>query len=175
MSLIPNKGWESGDAGGWVFAGSAPPVVSSEEPRTGIYSLKHGTNSASIRTATSTFTITDSSIVNFFKGQPLTFSVWTWIVLDFAGGGGSFQRIEIYDGVGQTRQTISPTPYSTWNKTEVTRTISGGATEIRFQNYWYKAGGGRIYRMYLDDMDTVPDNVAGFAGLNPAMQELLMG
>ena len=152
---MPNKGWETGDAGGWTFSGSTGlPLVSNANPRTGTYAWRCGTSSSGVATGKAVWSV-DAGLLPQLKGRTVKFTVYGYDVLIFAGGAGSYQRIGLDDGSTVTYQAIPFTPYSTWNLVTCTKVISAAATKLAFIVEWYKAGGGRIYRLDVDDMDAV--------------------
>ena len=98
MVLIPNNGWETGDAGGWTLGstGSAGIAsVSSLGPRTGTYHLRLGSGSASGGTAFARYEIPTFLTL---AGLKVTFRVYS----NRVDGVPSTRRIRIDDGVLET-------------------------------------------------------------------------
>jgi len=151
---ITNKGWELGSPGDWVFTGSLLiPSVGTDNPRSGSYNLHFATSAASIRLGRAKFTITDPKQLAALSGKTATFSIYRWCNLEFAGGVGTFQQIELGDEVSETILAIPFFPYSIYEKVSASHTIKANPTEVHFAIYWYKSGGGSIYHLDVDDMD----------------------
>mgnify|MGYP001565766756 CR=1 FL=1 len=152
---MPNKGWESGDAGGWTFTGSTGiPAVTTDNPRSGSYDLHFNTASSSVRTGVATWTL-PAALLAAIKGRTVKFTVYRRCALVFSGGVGSYQRIGLNWGTGTGYTTIPFTPYSVYDQVLVQQLIPAAATKLDFIIEWYKAGGGSIYHLDIDDMDAV--------------------
>jgi hypothetical protein len=152
---MPNKGWESGDAGGWTFTGSVGyPSVGVDNPRSGAFNLHFNTAAAGIRTGVATWTL-PLSLLAAIKQKTVKFTVYRRCVLVFAGGLGSYQRIGLDYGAGTSYTTIPFIPYAVYDQVLVQKLIPAAATKLDFIIEWYKTGGGRIYHLDIDDMDAV--------------------
>lgn len=152
--LIPNKSWETGDAGGWTFEGigSFRPVVSTDNPRTGTYNLCFSTPDAAIRWGRARHSVTGNQL-ELLKGETVTFKIYRWNVITFTGGPGSNAYIRIDDGISSTDTNMLSTPYSSYYIISVDHAVALNATKVEFIIYWYKSGGGTIWHVDIDDMD----------------------
>ena len=130
MPLIPNNGWETGDAGGWTLGstGSAGAAgVSSLGPRTGTYHLRLGSGSASGGTAFARYEIPTFLTL---AGLKVIFRVYS----NRVDGVPSTRRIRIDDGVGVTDTTLGVV--TSYNQFEVSRTIDASPTKVLVEIYF---------------------------------------
>jgi len=162
--LIPNKSWETGDAGGWTFEGSTSiPYVHTDNPRTGIYNLHFVTSYSSIRWGRARYSVSAKQLA-LLKGETVTFKMYRWNVITFVGGVGSNAYIRIDDGITSTDKNMLSTPYSSYYLISVEHTVALNATKVEFIIYWYKTGGGTIWHVDIDDMDAYK-HIAGKTGV----------
>jgi len=134
VNLIPNVGWESGDAGGWTLTSGGgfigvncddPPTFNTH-PRTGSCSLIQRHSNPTAQSSEATY---EYSGFADLAGAEITFDVWR---LWYDGGSGATEKfIEIDDGVGNT-QTIIPGGGG-WAKVSVTHTVDASPTRLRFR------------------------------------------
>ena len=148
--LFPNEGWESGDAGGWTFAGTVPPLVNDVYPRTGIYSLRWANYSTTFYGGSATYTIDDPAEVDALRFKTVTFRVWHW----GEASNNQVKQIIIDDGVGST--TVDLTHDGDWYLNEVARVITAMATRVMFKISFSRGGTGPVGRQYIDDMESDP-------------------
>ena len=148
--LFPNEGWESGDAGGWVFSGSAPPSVSLLVPRTGLYSLRYINVSVNFYGGNATYTIDDPAKVDALRFQTIQFTVYYW------GEASNNEEDTIYidDGISQTHTDLVHDAGFVLNT--VSRYIGATATRVRFGITFLRGGTGPAGAQYVDDMTSTP-------------------
>lgn len=151
--LIGNKGWESGDYGGWAHGGTLL-IVSTNEPRTGIYSLRGYTPLGTAQIGIVTWTITDPFILSKLAGKDVVFSAWTWSKLIFSASDADNERyIEVGDNIGSTKTDIPKLPEETWQQITATHTITAAPTYVQFTIRYKKGGARAVYEIFVDDMD----------------------
>lgn len=157
--IFDNEGWELGNFGLWVRTGStAIPSVAIDNPRNGIYNLHFNTSSSSTRWGKVIYSV-PSAQLPAIRGITVIFKVYRWCLLIFAGGTGSFQRMELADGYTNPQTSLPFTPYSTYAQYTVSINVHASAPKLEFIIYWYKSGGGRIYHLDIDDMESDPISV----------------
>lgn len=136
--VLPNKGWELGVAGDWVFTdqdSDAPPSVSSANPRSGSYHLRMNGSQNDLRWQQATYTVTAAELA-LLKGKTATFSVWVKDTLvDGYGFGTPTGYIRLNDGVGNSDASIAYGSYWNWTQLSVSRAISASATTVQFILY----------------------------------------
>lgn len=147
--VIPNKGWESGDAGGWTLwtVGYGGVEVSTTLPKSGTYSLRCHSASAFGGSSGARW---DVPTWRDFIGKTVQFSIYNQ--KDPTRSVGSARYIEINDGVTNTQQTFTPAT-GVWSLTTVQHTVAANATMLRLNIHCAKVGGGITYGWYIDDMD----------------------
>lgn len=146
---IPNKGWESGDAGGWTLwtIGFGGVEISTTLPRSGTYSLRCQSASAFGGSSGARY---DHPNWRAYLGKTIEFSIYNQ--KDPTRSVGSSRYIAIDDGDTITQQTFTPAT-GIWSLTTVQHTVSLNATMLRFWIFCAKVGGGPTYGWYIDDMD----------------------
>jgi hypothetical protein len=148
--IIINGGFEIGDFTGWLGDGDISPIVTSDNPHTGTYSLLEGNPSGPEPTG-------DTSLYQEFTvpaaGGALTF--WHW---DFTNAtiGFDWQDAYITDTSGNILQLIfhQCANGQTWLNEQVELTAYRGQT-VRIKFLVHQAGQGHDTAMYLDDVALV--------------------
>lgn len=173
---IPNKGWESGDAGGWTLTQSGLFInaVQTTHPRTATYSLimfRFGTGQ---RWGQALYSSPDYVAA---RGKEAIFTVYR----KFYASEVRYPQtkyIRIDDGVGQTDFNLTEA-FGSWALQTVTRTVDAAATKLEF--IIYVAGSDTAHhRLSIDDMNATVDGdeevpVPGMAGgFNPVLAELML-
>ena len=147
---IPNKGWESGDAGGWTLTQSTlfTNAVQTTAPRTDTYSLimfRFGTGQ---RFGKAEYSSPDYEIA---RGKEVIFTVYRrWYLSSVRYPQTKYIRID--DGVGQTDYNLDEGLGDGFQLQTVTRTIDASATKLDF--IIYVAGDDTAHhRLSIDDMN----------------------
>ena len=123
MPLIPNNGWESGDAGGWTLApdsGSSTAEVSTSNPRSGTYALRL-IGAAPGEGSEAYYENPDFAD---YQNKVVEFLVWIENTATTSG-------IFIDDGVGETGVRFKV--LSAYTQIRAVRTIDGSATKLKFR------------------------------------------
>jgi len=146
LPLIPNKGWESGDFGGWIKgAGSSSVGVTTVGERSGSYCLRIYNPSLYTHAGQVYY---DNPEWAKYIGKTIQFTIYNKLVPGY--GYGSQRFIEINDGPTNTQQAFT-IPCTTYQLTTVQHTVNASANQLRFRIYT----AGASYGYYIDDMDAV--------------------
>jgi len=170
---LPNKSWETGDAGVWAFTGSAPPTVGIPPIRPsdpavahdGLYVAGFYSPLAAGQTGLASYNEIDPVRLALIRGHTLTWGTWNWLHSEMGGIPGGYLHIQLFDGVNTVTNQIWPAggpPYDAWRYETVSLAVSPIAAQLSFRIYWHKIGGGSIMRWVIDDMDV--------SGLPPIVQ-----
>ena len=154
---IPNKGWESGDAGGWTFTqstgfslgiGDSSTYPAGTLPRTGTYCLFMFRSLTGLRWGKVEYSSADYEIA---RGKEAIFTVYRkWYAASVRYPQTKYIRID--DGVGQTDYNLDEGLGDGFQLQTVTRTIDASATKLDFIIY-VEGLDTAHHRLGIDDMN----------------------
>ena len=152
MALIPNNGWETGDAGGWTLTGgggSGSASVQELAPMSGRYHLRLVSQSGFGSSGGSYTFANGASLI----GYTVRFRVWIkWN----SGAGDRGGNLQILDGVGNTTEVW--TYSASYAQITVSRIIQAGTTTIQFSINHSGSGGGQHD---IDNMEVEVQDAGG--------------
>jgi phage gp46-like protein len=146
-NLFPNPSFETGDLTGWINLESQ---VSSEEARTGIYSLKLGVAGGSIFGGVSNVILVDADEDYYLefhnKVTDIVSGIYAILILEYSDVIGS-----ILNEINATVLYITNTVTDDWIPTKLTFSGLPDTKSIRLQQQ-HSPGPGAILTGYLDDI-----------------------
>lgn len=144
--VLPNPGWETGDAGGWTLSqsGYVGCSVNDVYPRSGTYDLSIGSPSVHSGSGWARW---DYPLFRELIGETVEYSLW--YARRSGLGGGVEKYIAISDGLTNTKANLTNNT-TTYVQLTVQHTIDSNANKLRFMIYARKT----YYSMgwYFDDM-----------------------